>query len=147
MENTISRCHDAHAGAVSDFCISHFSRFALEKRVEKHKNVGDVMERKKYCPVCHGLVAVYQGDVSKYGDRAEWNWNRFIRLKYDCDECRAIMKGQSTRLSNTRRRKERREQSTVLLDIVEAYRQESRLLRERIDELEREKRERKAARL
>lgn len=101
------------------------------------------MERMKYCPVCGDLVAVYQGSRDKYGDRAEWNWNRFIRLKYCCDECRAIMKGQSTRCSNRRRRKERREQATVLLDIVGAYRerlklleQENRLSKQRIAQLE-----------
>ena len=101
------------------------------------------MERKKICPVCHGLVAVWQGDEAKYGDKAVWNWYQFIRMKYDCDECRAIMKGQSTRISNARRREERREQATVLLDVVGAYRervrlleQENRLSRERIAELE-----------
>lgn len=102
------------------------------------------MERKKLCPVCGGLVAVWQGDPDKYGDRAIWNYYQFIRLKYCCDECRELMKSQSTRLSNKRRRKERREQATVLLDVVAAYRErvgllerENRATRQRIAELER----------
>lgn len=102
-----------------------------------------LFERKKICPVCHELVAVWQGNPDKYGDKAEWNWHRFIRLKYCCDECRNIIKGQSTRLSNKRRRAERREQATVLLDVVSAYRervrlleQENRMSRKRIAELE-----------
>ena len=102
-----------------------------------------MLERKKYCPVCGELVAVYQGDPDKYGDRAEWNWNRYIRLRYDCDECRKLMKGQSTRVSNRRRRAERRDERTTLLDIVAAYRervglleQENRATRQRIAELE-----------
>ena len=94
------------------------------------------MNRIKHCPVCGELVAVYQGDPDKYGDKAVWNYYQFIRLKYDCDECRDMMKGQSTRLSNKRRRAERREQRTALLDVVSAYREEIRLSRQRIAELE-----------
>lgn len=101
-----------------------------------------MLERKKYCPVCGELAAVLDGDPDKYGDKAV-PWNTFIRVKYDCDECRAIMKGQSTRLSNKRRRREKAEQRDVLLDVVGAYRervrlleQENRLSRERIAELE-----------
>lgn len=101
------------------------------------------MERIKKCPVCGELVAVWQGDPAKYGDRAEWNWNRFIRLKYCCDECRELMNGQSVRLAVKRFRKKEREQRAVLIDVVEAYREElrvsreeARLSRERIAELE-----------
>ena len=32
------------------------------------------MERIKHCPVCGELVAVYQGDPDKYGDKAVWNY-------------------------------------------------------------------------
>ena len=95
------------------------------------------MNRIKHCPVCGELVAVYQGDPDKYGDKAVWNYYQFIRLKYDCNECRDMMKGQSTRLSNKRRRAERREQRTALLDVLDAYREEVRLSRQRIAELER----------
>lgn len=102
-----------------------------------------MLERKKFCPVCGGLAAVLDGNPNEYGDKAV-PWNTFIRVKYDCNECRAIMKGQSTRLSNKRRRKERREQATVLLDVVSAYRErvallerENRLSRQRVAELER----------
>ena len=102
-----------------------------------------MLERKKYCPVCGELVAVYQGDPDKYGSKAVWNYYQFIRLKYDCDECRDMMKSQSTRLSNKRRRAERRDERTTLLDIVAAYRErvsllerENRATRQRIAELE-----------
>ena len=78
--------------------------------------------------------------VDKYGDKAEWNWNRYIRLRYDCDECRKLMKGQSTKVSNRRRRAERRDERTTLLDIVDAYRQETILSRERAATLEKENR-------
>ena len=94
------------------------------------------MNRIKHCPVCGELVAVYQGDPDKYGDKAVWNYYQFIRLKYDCDECREMMKGQSTRLSNKRRRAERRNERTALLDVLGAYREEIRLSRQRIAELE-----------
>ena len=92
--------------------------------------------------MCGELAAVLDGDPDKYGDKAV-PWNTFIRVKYDCDECRAIMKGQSTRLSNKRRRKEGRDERTTLLDALEAYRErvtllerENRLSRQRIAELE-----------
>ena len=49
------------------------------------------MNRIKHCPVCGELVAVYQGDEGKYGDKAVWNYYQFIRLKYDCDECREMI--------------------------------------------------------
>ena len=94
------------------------------------------MNRIKHCPVCGELVAVYQGSPDKYGDKAVWNYFRFIRLKYDCDECRDMMKGQSTRLSNRRRRAERRDERTALLDVLDAFREEVRLSRQRIAELE-----------
>ena len=101
------------------------------------------MNRVKKCPVCGELVAVYQGSPDKYGDRAEWNYFRFIRLKYDCDECRDMMNAQSKRVSNRRRKRERRDERTTLLDIVAAYRervglleQENRATRQRIAELE-----------
>lgn len=90
------------------------------------------MNRIKHCPVCGELVAVYQGDEGKYGDKAVWNYYQFIRLKYDCQECRDIMSGQSKRLSNKRRRAERRDERTALLDIVQAYREEVRASREEV---------------
>ena len=77
------------------------------------------MNRVKKCPVCGELVAFYQGDPDKYGEKAVWNYYQSIRLKYDCDECWDMMKGQSTRLSNKRRRAERREQRTALLDVLD----------------------------
>lgn len=101
------------------------------------------MNRVKKCPVCGELVAVYQGDPDKYGDKAVWNYYQFIRLKYDCDECRDMMKGQSVRLAVKRFRERRKEQRTALLDIAGAYReraclleQENRATRQRIAELE-----------
>ena len=101
-----------------------------------------MLERKKYCPVCGELAAVLDGNPDKYGEKAV-PWNTFIATKYDCDECRNIMKSQSTRLSNKRRRREWREQRTTLLDVVGAYRErvallerENRATRQRIAELE-----------
>ena len=101
------------------------------------------MNRIKHCPVCGELVAVYQGDPDKYGDKAVWNYYQFIRLKYDCDECRDMMSAQSKRVSNRRRKRERRDERTTLLDIVAAYRErvsllerENRATRQRIAELE-----------
>lgn len=101
-----------------------------------------MLEKKKLCPVCGELAAVLDGNPDKYGDKAV-PWNTFIRVKYCGDECRQIMKSQSTRCSNKRRRRERREQATALLDVVGAYRervclleQENRLSRRRIAELE-----------
>ena len=95
------------------------------------------MERKKYCPVCHGLAAVYQGDPDKYGDKAVWNYYQFIRLKYCCQECRDIMSGQQKRISNRRRKKERKQEREAIFDVLDAYREEVRLSRQRIAELER----------
>ncbi len=100
------------------------------------------MERKKYCPVCGELAAVLDGDPNKYGEKAV-PWNTFIRVKYDCDECRNIMNRQSKRLSNKRRRREYRQERATLLDVVGAYRErvallerENRATRQRIAELE-----------
>ena len=90
------------------------------------------MNRIKHCPVCGELVAVYQGAPDKYGDKAVWNYFRFIRLKYDCDECRDMMNAQSKRVSNRRRKRERRDERTALLDIVQAYREEVRASREEV---------------
>ena len=102
-----------------------------------------LLERKKYCPVCGELAAVLDGNPERYGEKAV-PWNTFIRIKYDCDECRKLMKGQSTRISNKRRRKERRDERTTLLDVLGAYRERVKLLerenhatRQRIAELER----------
>lgn len=94
------------------------------------------MNRVKKCPVCGELVAVYQGDPDKYGDKAVWNYYQFIRLKYDCDECRDMMKGQSNRNADRRYRDRRRNERTALLDVVSAYREEIKLSRQRIAELE-----------
>ena len=99
-----------------------------------------MFEKRKFCPVCGELVAVYQGDPDKYGDRAEWNWHRFIRLKYDCQECRDMMNAQSKRNSGKRCRAQWREQRRTLLDVVDAYRQETILSRERAATLEKENR-------
>ena len=100
------------------------------------------MERKKICPVCHGLAAVLDGDPEKYGDRA-MGWHRFIATKYCSDECRDIMTGQSNRLAAKRFRKRRREYQEATLDAIDALREEvrvsreeARLARERIAELE-----------
>lgn len=98
------------------------------------------MKRKKFCPVCGELVAVYQGDPDKYGDRAIWNYYQFIRLKYDCDECRDMMKNQSVRLAVKRFRTRERERRAAFVDVVEAYREETRLSNERAGLLERENR-------
>lgn len=94
------------------------------------------MNRMKKCPVCGELVAVYQGDPDKYGDKAVWNYYQFIRLKYDCDECRDMMKGQSNRNADKRYRDRRRDERATLLDVVGVYREEVRLSRQRIAELE-----------
>jgi len=101
------------------------------------------MNRVKKCPVCGELVAVYQGDPDKYGDKAVWNYYQFIRLKYDCQECRDMMKGQSNRNADRRYRERGREQRMALLDLVGLYREqarvareETRLSRQRIAELE-----------
>lgn len=100
------------------------------------------MARKKYCPVCGELAAVLDGDPAKYGDKAV-PWNTFIRIKYDCDECRGMMKRQSKRLSGKRCRKRDRDERETLLDVVGAYRErvallerENRATRQRIAELE-----------
>ena len=95
-----------------------------------------LLERKKYCPVCGELAAVLDGDPDKYGDKAV-PWNTFIRVKYDCDECRAIMSGQQKRVSNRRRKKERKQEREAIFDVLNAYREEVRLSRQRIAELER----------
>lgn len=101
-----------------------------------------MIERKKLCPVCGGLVAVLNGNPEKYGEKSV-GWNRYIALKYCSDECRKIMSDQSKRLSNKRRRQEAKEYRNMALDAVdvlrkevEAYRQEEVLLRKRIAELE-----------
>lgn len=90
------------------------------------------MNRVKHCPVCGELVAVYQGDPDKYGDKAVWNYYQFIRMKYDCDECREMMKGQSNHNADQRYRERRREQRTALLDLVGLYREQARVAREEI---------------
>ena len=95
-----------------------------------------MIERKKFCPVCGELVAVWQGDEAKYGDKAVWNWYQFIRMKYDCDECRNIIKGQSNRLADKRYRENRKKERNVLLDVVEAYRAEAQASRRCVAELE-----------
>ena len=94
------------------------------------------MNRIKHCPVCGELVAVYQGDPDKYGDKAVWNYYQFIRLKYDCDECRDMMSGQSKRVSNRRRKRERKQEREAIFDVLNAYREEIKLSRQRIAELE-----------
>ena len=96
-----------------------------------------MFERVKYCPVCGAVAAVLDGDPDKYGDKA-MSWNRFIATKYDCDECRRLMKSQSTRLSGKRCRAQWREQRRTLLDVVDAYRQETILSRERVGALKKE---------
>ena len=90
------------------------------------------MERKKICPVCHGLAAVLDGDPEKYGDRA-MDYHRFIATKYCCQECRDIMSGQQKRLSNMYRKRDRREYQRTALDAINA-------LKERVSLLERENR-------
>ena len=90
-----------------------------------------MFERVKKCPVCGEVAAVLDGNPDKYGDKA-MGWNRFIATKYDCDECRKLMKSQSTRLSGKRCRAQWREQRTSLLDVLEAYREEVRASREEV---------------
>ena len=94
------------------------------------------MNRVKKCPVCGELVAVYQGDPDKYGDKAVWNYYQFIRLKYDCDECRDMMSAQSKRVSNRRRKRERKQEREAIFDVLNAYKEEVKLSRQRIAELE-----------
>lgn len=98
------------------------------------------MERKKICPVCHGLAAVLDGDPEKYGDRA-MGYHRFIATKYCCQECRDIMNGQNKRISNRRRKRERRESQRIAVDAINALKAEVKATRERVDLLERENRE------
>ena len=98
------------------------------------------MKRKKYCPVCHGLAAVLDGDPEKYGDRA-MGYHRFIATKYCCQECRDIMNGQNKRISNRRRKRERRESQRIAVDAINALKAEVKATRERVDLLERENRE------
>ena len=64
------------------------------------------------------------------------SWHRFIATKYCSDECRDIMKRQDTLLSNRRRRQEKKAYRTTLLDAVDVLREEVRLSRARIAELE-----------
>ena len=87
------------------------------------------MERKKICPVCHGLAAVLDGNPEKYGDKA-MSWNRFIATKYCSDECRNIMNGQSRRLADKRYRERRRKYREAALDAVDALREEVKVSRE-----------------
>ena len=87
------------------------------------------MERKKICPVCHGLAAVLDGNPEKYGDRA-MGWHRFIATKYCSDECRDIMNGQSRRLADKRYRERRKKQREAALDAIDALREEVRVSRE-----------------
>ena len=108
-----------------------------------------MLERKKICPVCHGLAAVLDGNPEKYGDRA-MGWHRFIATKYCSDECRDIMNGQSRYLADKRYRERRKKQREAALDAIDALREEvkayreearlsreeARLARERIAELE-----------
>lgn len=98
-----------------------------------------MLERKKYCPVCGELAAVLDGDPDKYGEKAV-PWNTFIRVKYDCDECRNIMKGQSTRLSNKRRRREKSAYREAAFEAVDALQEEVKRSRERVALLEQENR-------
>ena len=86
-------------------------------------------ERKKICPVCHGLAAVLDGDPAKYGEKAV-GWHSFIRIKYCSDECRDIMTGQSNRLAAKRFRKRRREYQETALDAIDALREEVKASRE-----------------
>ena len=97
------------------------------------------LERKKYCPVCHDVAAVLDGDPEKYGDRA-MGWNRFIATKYCCDECREIMNGQAHRKAVRSFRKRRREQREVAFDAIDALRAEVKVSKERESLLERENR-------
>lgn len=94
-----------------------------------------MLERKKFCPVCGGLTAVLNGNPEKYGEKAV-GWNRFIALKYCSDECREIVSGQSKRLSNRRRRREKKAYRDALLEAVDVLREEVRVSRKRIAELE-----------
>ncbi len=101
-----------------------------------------MINRKKFCPVCGNLAAVLDGNPEIYGEKAV-PWNTFIRVKYCGDECREIMKRQSQRLSNKRRRRERKayrdaflEAMDTLREEVRVSREETRLLLERIAELE-----------
>ena len=101
-----------------------------------------MFERVKKCPVCGEVAAVLDGNPDKYGDKA-MGWNRFIATKYCCDECRKLMKSQSTRLSGKRCRAQWREQRRTVFDALDAYRERVRLLeqenhatRKRIAELE-----------
>ena len=87
------------------------------------------MERKKICPVCHGIAAVLDGDPEKYGDKA-MGWHRFIATKYCSDECRDIMTGQANRLAAQRFRERRKKQREAALDAVDALREEARIARE-----------------
>lgn len=93
------------------------------------------MERKKFCPVCGELAAVLDGNPEKYGKKAV-PWHTFIRVKYDCDECRDIMNRQSKRLSDKRCRRRRRECREAAFEAIDVLREEVRLSRKRIAELE-----------
>ena len=98
-----------------------------------------MFERVKYCPVCGEVSAVLDGNPDKYGDKA-MGWNRFIATKYDCAECRKLMKSQSTRLSGKRTRAQWREQRRTVFDALDLYRDEIKLSKERVALLERENR-------
>lgn len=88
-----------------------------------------MFERKKLCPVCHEVAAVLDGDPVKYGDKA-MPWNRFIATKYCCDECRAIMNGQSHRIAVKRFREQSRKRREAALEAVDVLREEIRVSRE-----------------
>lgn len=98
-----------------------------------------MLERKKYCPVCHGLAAVLDGDPEKYGDKAV-GWHSFIRVKYCCDECRDIINGQNRRIADKRYRERRKTFRETALDAIGALQAEAKASRERERLSERENR-------
>lgn len=97
----------------------------------------ETFERKKYCPVCHGLAAVLDGDPEKYGSKAV-GWHSFIRKKYCCDECRDIVNGQNRRLADKRYRARKRQWTEAALDAIDALKAEVKASRERESLLETE---------
>ena len=105
----------------------------------KRKKVEKTIERKKYCPVCGELAAVLNGDPAKYGDKAV-PWHTFIRVKYDCQECRDIINRQSNRIADKRYRARRKAYRETTLDVIGALRAEAKASKERVGLLERENR-------
>ena len=93
------------------------------------------MTRKKHCGMCGELIAVLDGNPEIYGELAVSSWHKFIRMKW-CDECRKVMNQQSRRLADKRYRKRCRKCAEVTLDALDALREEIRVSRAYIAELE-----------